>query len=216
MIRALKKEFRFFSVGAEGLVPFPCTLFVSLSVAIDGTRPPNDGQTETFETEHRLMDQMGMHPAYFLDSASGFLMVGVVKNKACIFGFVVGTQMNTVPELRGYVPQCLAPVNVGIFHKAIEDILAGLDKSLEHAVLMTAPSVLYSEAGEEKQDLEHGQQRIDAVTPARDRKRVSLGHPDMGKAQDMLCIAAVISEFLKNVLISERNGVILYIDMALS
>ena len=32
----------------------------------------------------------------------------------------------------------------------------------------------------------------------------------------MVCMAAVISEFLKKSLISERKGVILYIDMALS
>lgn len=32
----------------------------------------------------------------------------------------------------------------------------------------------------------------------------------------IVCIVAVISELLKNVLISERKGLVLYIDMALS
>ena len=136
---------------------------------------------EALEAEHCLVGQMGMHPAYFLDGASCLLMVGVVKNQTHILIFVVGAHVDTVPELNGYVPQRLAPVDEGIFHKTVENILAGLDKRFERAVLVTTPAVFYPEAWEEKQNLEHGQQRIDAVALACDCKRVSLGHPDMGK-----------------------------------
>lgn len=138
-------------------------------------------QTEAFEAEHCLVSQMGMHPAYFLDGAPCLLMVGVVKNQTYILLLVVGAHMNTVPELHGYVPQRLAPVDEGIFHKTVENILAGLDKRFERAVLVTTPAVFNTEAWEEKQNLEHGQQRVDAVAPACDCERVPLVHPDMGK-----------------------------------
>lgn len=139
------------------------------------------GHAEAFEAEDGLMRQMGMHPAYFLDGAPCLLMVSVVKNKTDILLLVVGAYVDTIPQLDGYVPQCLAPVDEWIFHKTVENILAGLDKRLKSAVLVTAPAVLYPEAWEEKQNLEHGQQRVDAVAPACDCKRVSLGHPDLGK-----------------------------------
>lgn len=138
-------------------------------------------QTEAFEAEHCLVSQMGMHPAYFLDGAPCFLMVGVVKNQTYILLLVIGAHVNTVPKLHGYVPQCLAPVDEGIFYKTAENILAGLDKRFERAVLVTTPAVFYTEAWEEKQNLEHGQQRVDAVAPACDCERVPIVHPDMGK-----------------------------------
>lgn len=74
-------------------------------------------QTEAIEAEHCLVGPMGMHPAYSLDGASCLLMVGVVKNQTHILIFVVGAPVDTVPELHGYVPQRLAPVDEGIFHK---------------------------------------------------------------------------------------------------
>ena len=136
---------------------------------------------EALETEHRLVSQMGMHPAYFLDGAPCLLMVGVVKNQTHILLLVVGAHVDTVPELHGYVPQRLTPVDERIFHKTVENILARLDKRFKRPVLVTTPAVFYPEAWEEKQNLEHGQQRVDAVALACDCKSVFLGNPDMGK-----------------------------------
>lgn len=136
---------------------------------------------EALEAEYGFMRQMGVNPSDFLYCAPSLLMVSFVENQADIMLLVVGAYVDTVPKLHGYVPQCLAPVDEGIFHKTVENILAGLDKRFKRAVFVASPAVFYTEAWEEKQNLEHGQQRVDAVAPACDRKRVSLCHPDLGK-----------------------------------
>lgn len=136
---------------------------------------------KALEADNGFMRQMGVNPSDFLYCAPCLLMVSVIENQADIMLFVVGAYMDTVPKLHGYVPQCLAPVDEGIFHKTVENILAGLYKRFKRAVLVATPAVSYPEAWEENQDLEHGQQRVDAVALACDRKRVSLGHPDLGK-----------------------------------
>ncbi|ROT11703.1 hypothetical protein EEL49_00510, partial [Muribaculaceae bacterium Isolate-104 (HZI)] len=76
-----------------------------------------------------------------------------------------------------------------------------------------------AETWEKKKTLEYSQQPVNTVTLACYCKRVALGHLDLPKYTSielMFCMAAVISEFLKKSLISERKGVILCIDMALS
>ena len=126
-----------------------------------------------------------------------------------------GTKTDLIPQLDGYVPQRSAPINTWIFHKAVEHILAGLDQRGKSAILLIVIRIADSETRKQKKTLEDGKQPIGAVRFAKDsvsrsviftRERMKL----------MFCMAAVISEFLKNVLISERKGVILCVDMGLS
>ena len=73
-----------------------------------------------------------------------------------------------------------------------------------------------SETRKQKKALEDGKQPIGAVRFAKDNKSISSVILILERMKLMFCMAAVISEFLKNVLISERKGVILCIDMGLS
>ena len=143
--------------------------------------PVGDGHTETFESEHRLVGQMGVNSADFLDSPASLLMVGVVKNQTDVPGLMVGTHMYTVPQLDGYMPEGFSPVYAGIFHKPVKDIFPCLDQWFENAVLLIAVRVFDAEAREEQKALKYGEQPIHAVALACDGKRVTLGHPDLGE-----------------------------------
>ena len=140
-----------------------------------------DGHTETFESEHGLVGQMGVNTADFLDGPACLLMVGVVKNQTDIVDLMVGTHMYAVPQLDGYMPESLSPVYIWIFHKPIKDIFPCLDQWLENAVLLIAVRVFDAETREEQKALKNGEQPIHAVTLACDGKRVTLGHPDLGE-----------------------------------
>ena len=50
-----------------------------------------DSHAEAFESEHRLVGEMRMHPSNFFNSPACLLVIGVVKDQAYIFGFMVGT-----------------------------------------------------------------------------------------------------------------------------
>ena len=103
--------------------------------------------------------------------------------------------------------QCLSLVYVRIFHKPVEDTLECFYQRGKLSVLLIAVHIANTKARKHKEALEDGEQSVDAVVPA----------DDIGaRIEFIVCIVAVISELLKNVLISERKGLVLYIDMALS
>lgn len=140
-----------------------------------------DSHTETFESEHRLVGQMRMHPSYFLNRPACLLMVGIVKDKTYIIGIMVGTQMYAAPKLCRYMPECLSPVDSRIFHEAVEDILPCLDQRIKCAILLIAVSIFYAEAREKKKALEYSQQSVQTVALAGYGKCVALGHFDLGE-----------------------------------
>lgn len=175
--------------------------------------PVGDRHAKTFETEDCLMCQMGMDPADPLYGAPGLLVVGIVENQAYVLGLVVGTDTDDGPKLGRYMPQRFPPVYMRIFHKAVEYVLACLDKCFKNPVLVATPCILDSKAREKHQTLEYGQQRVDAVTLALHRKRGFFGHPDLRKYRADSMHGRRHIGILKKVLISERNGVTLCIDM---
>lgn len=140
-----------------------------------------DGHTEAFESEHRLVGQMGVNTADFLDGTACLLMVGVVKNQTDIVRLVVGTHMYAVPQLYGYVPESLSPVHIRIFHEPVEDIFPRFDQWFENAVFLIAVGVSDTEAREQKKALKYGEQPVHAVVLACDGKRVTLRHPDLSE-----------------------------------
>ena len=97
--------------------------------------------------------------------------------------------------------QCLSLVYVRIFHKPVEDTLECFYQRGKLSVLLIAVHIANTKARKHKEALEDGEQSV-RMTGAR--------------IEFIVCIVAVISELLKNVLISERKGLVLYIDMALS
>lgn len=167
--------------GAHAVVPFLPFLTDDGEVEKHLRHSVGNSHTEAFESEHRLVGQMGMDTPYFFNSPACLLMVGIVKDQADLSGFMVGTQMNPVPKLDGHMPEGFPPVNRRIFHKAVEDILPCLDQRIECAVLLIAVSIFYAEAREKKKALEYGQQPVNAVSLACYRKRVALGHLDLGE-----------------------------------
>ena len=110
----------------------------------------------------------------------------------------------------------LTPVYIRIGHKPIEHILTGTDKGIHDSFLLLAPGVPYPESGEKQKNLKDGKQSVHAVALAPDSKSVLLGHlvQRKGLCECVHCVRHII--FLKNVLISEINGVNLCIDIALS
>ena len=140
-----------------------------------------DGHTEAFESEHRLVGQMGVNTADFLDGTACLLMVGVVKNQTDVVRLVVGTHMYAVPQLYGYVPESLSPVHIRIFHEPVEDIFPRLDQWFENAVFLIAVGVSDTEAREQKKALKYSEQPVHAVVLACDGKRVTLRHPDLSE-----------------------------------
>jgi hypothetical protein len=140
-----------------------------------------DSHAEAFESEHRLVGEMRMHPSNFFNSPACLLVIGVVKDQAYIFGFMVGTQMYAVPKLDGHMPEGFPPVNRRIFHEAVEDILSCLDQGLECAIFLIAVSVFDAETREKEKTLEYRQQSVHAVTFACDCKCVALGHFDLSE-----------------------------------
>lgn len=158
-----------------------------------------NSHTEAFESEYRLVGQMRMNPSYFFYSPSCLLMVGIVKDKTYIIGFMVGTQMYTAPKLCRYMPECFPPVNRRIFHEAIEDILPCLDQRLECAILLIAVSIFYAEAREKKKTLEYSQQPVHAVTLACGGKCIALSHFDLRENRTYVLHGSCHIRFLKKV-----------------
>lgn len=173
-----------------------------------------DSQTEALEPEYGLVGKMGMDTSDFFNRTACLLMIGVIENKADILGIMVGTQMYAVLQLYGYMPEGFPPVCHWILHKAVEDILACLDQRFESAVLLIEPGVSDAEAGKKRRHWNtasslYAQLRL--LITASVSRSIILTRTRM---ELMFCMAAVISDFLKKSLISERNGVILFIDMS--
>lgn len=81
---------------------------------------------------------------------------------------------------------------------------------------MITPDILNPETRKQEKALEYRQKRINTIRFTPDRDGVPFSHLDCRKYIRKVFIALVISELLKKVLISERNGVILLIDMVMS
>lgn len=167
--------------GAHAIVPCPAFFSDNRKVKKNLGDSVCHGHAEAFESEHRLVGQMGMDPAYFLDSPACLLMVGVIKNQADISAIMAGTPVHEVPQLYRHVPEGLPPVYRRIFHEAVEDILSCLDQRLECAIPLIAAGVFDTETREKNKALKHRQQTVHTITLACDGKRVALGHSDLGE-----------------------------------
>ena len=167
--------------GAHAVVPFLSFLSDDGEVEKHLRHSVGDSHTETLKSEHRFVSQMGMDTPDFFNSPACLLMVGIVKNQTHLIGFMVRTEMYSVPQLYRYMPESLSPVYIGIFHKAVENILSGLNQRIKCTVLLIAVCVSNAETWEKKKTLEYSQQPVNTVTLACYCKRVALGHLDLPK-----------------------------------
>ena len=167
--------------------------------------------TEAFEAQHCLVGKMRMDSSYPFNSPARLLMVGVVKNQTYVICLMVGSMMYPVPQLYRYVPECLSPVNVGIFHESVENILSGLYQRFESAVFLIAVSVFYSKTGEKQKTLEHSEQPVHAVALACYGKCVALCHPDLSEDRTYVVHSCRHIRFFKKVFdIREKRSNFVY------
>lgn len=153
---------------------------------------------EALETKYGLVCQMGMYPAYFLDTPAGLFMVSIIKYETDIATCVVASDLYLVPELNGYMPQGLSPVYVRIVLEPVEHIFPCLHEGGNSVFFVAAVDVPNPEERKKNEALEDIEQPLDVVGFAAHAYGVLLRHLHEPRILLMFCIAAVMSELLKN------------------
>jgi hypothetical protein len=116
-----------------------------------------------------------MDTADAFHAAAGLGEVRVVDYQACRGALVVTADNHLPPELETDVIAYLPPVDAGIIHETVEDILLAADIAAQ-GCLVEMIGIANHEAGIHQQSLQHLQQGIHHIAPACASEQDSLSH----------------------------------------